>query len=591
MANRFNPQTRDASIAARLNPYGLPSRGLMGLWLPEQYDATRKAIPNAVSSIPLLPNILRAQRRLLTNTSFWSGAGTITITDNATAGPEGDTDATTFVATASNWYRGSADSTSLPAGTYTFAVEVASNSGSNESFALSPDNTTTRNVKTATTAWSWQYITFTLAAPRALSQILICSANGSPYTAANLKIRDIILFPGTVTPSGVYGLAGHMYFGQSSIDTKPVAGTGYVDLSTSGAVGLIQFQNTTTFSSGWTACCYGSKVSAGSSYYSFLSKLGSGYNTLSAMFEESGTPKQYFGTSTTKTQNSGLWEANGKGYFLYTARHDGTTNEVWINGARIIQNASAIGTPPSARDYWVGATNTTSLTCKHRIGPMALYNRPLTNAELVQVRSALSARMRRLNVATATERIYAAEGDSITGGFTYSFPQTLGANLSPWSFGANYGVTSSTLANLTSRAATVDAIIQPNRGSTKYILSVLIGANDLAGYSSTANYITDLQTYCLNRKKAGWTVIICTILPIDGGTTHNSRRATVNTDITTNWVSGGYVDAVADFAADAIMGPDNSRSVNPTYWSDTIHPSSTGQARLESIIRTTINAL
>lgn len=59
--------------------------------------------------------------------------------------------------------------------------------------------------------------------------------------------------------------------------------------------------------------------------------------------------------------------------------------------------------------------------------------------------------------------------------------------------------------------------------------------------------------------------------------------------ITSGWALGLHFDGLANFGADAIMGDNTSFADFPTYWNDGVHPSSLGQARLETIIASVIN--
>jgi hypothetical protein len=62
-------------------------------------------------------------------------------------------------------------------------------------------------------------------------------------------------------------------------------------------------------------------------------------------------------------------------------------------------------------------------------------------------------------------------------------------------------------------------------------MSVLIGANDLSGFTGSA-YTTALFSYYDSLRTAGWKVLACTVLPLGGGATaHNTARAIVNVPI------------------------------------------------------------
>lgn len=152
------------------------------------------------------------------------------------------------------------------------------------------------------------------------------------------------------------------------------------------------------------------------------------------------------------------------------------------------------------------------------------------------------------------------------------------------------------------RAAWADSSLPTNKRGKAYILFVDIGSNSFDGGVDTAaqvaNQVADIITYCAARKAAGWDkVVITTLLSrTDGGGLNNAQRNAYNPIITNSgWsgrtANGGPVDAVADFAADSIMGVDDAPTVNPTYFSDGVHPNAAGNLRLEAIMRITINGL
>src|SRR5581483_4697096 len=189
-------------------------------------------------------------------------------------------------------------------------------------------------------------------------------------------------------------------------------------------------------------------------------------------------------------------------------------------------------------------------------------------------RAALSGNM------ISAKRIYAAEGDSITvmpSGNT-GYPSSI--SFSPAAQGLNNAVSGSTISSLNSRAALLDTIIPPAQTGRKFILSVLIGHNDFVGGASTNTYLTNLAAYCDSRRAAGWKLCVCTQTPstVSGG--YSAWRATVDAEIRL-WTTGGstipgvHADAVCDFAADPVMGPDSAAG-NTSLYSDGTHPTATG---------------
>jgi lysophospholipase L1-like esterase len=126
--------------------------------------------------------------------------------------------------------------------------------------------------------------------------------------------------------------------------------------------------------------------------------------------------------------------------------------------------------------------------------------------------------------------------------------------------------------------ADVDRITATDACKPK-VVSILIGANDLGtGGFSTSTYITGLMAYADNLHAKGYVVAMGTILPRNNpaspndtfSNTFNSQRATINTAIRA--AVGTHIDAVIDYAADSLMGPD-SAPLNSTIWkSDGLHP-------------------
>lgn len=124
------------------------------------------------------------------------------------------------------------------------------------------------------------------------------------------------------------------------------------------------------------------------------------------------------------------------------------------------------------------------------------------------------------------------------------------------------------------------------------VVTVLIGANDLGGAESVDSWLASLWSYSAAVKATGAKVVICTVLPIyipsnpTYTTIHNSRRVIANAAIRA--AVGTRIDAVVDFAADPVMGPDGAARDNSLYI-DGVHPTDAtvavmdGQTRLAAI--------
>ncbi len=560
---------------------------LLGDWYAVDYDATpRPVIPNrqTVATTPVSQYLNPAPRRLFSNTQFFATFGTVTVTDDAATAPDGTNQASTLNASG-NWLLGFAPDGTYTAGTYTIAVNAKRNTGSDQQFCFTKDNTGTRSsVKTATSAWQRFSYTYTLASTTNQTSISICSIDGS--TAANLQICDLEIYPGS-SDLGPATYAGHLYTGLNAQSAVPTYAAGALDLST-GGWGVIQLAaNVTTTDSTAMACV--SKVAAGSSFHGFLSKIQA-YTDYSALVGVSLKPYSIVGGVSTEYDGAaGLWQPLDQGYHVITQRQSSGVVSLWLDDI-LLFSTSAAASSYALRDFYVGLVNSSSLPCGEKMANMALWNVALSDSEVRQGVSVLRAAASSAGLSPADARIYCAEGDSITAtGTPTSYAYLFGPNASPDILGNNFAVSASTLADLNTRATTVDAVIPPTPGTRKFILSVLIGANDLGSYvGGAAAYLTDLAAYCDARRAAGWLVCICTITP-QNNAGFNTRRGTVNTAINASWL-GVHADALANFAGDANYGQD-ADAANAAKYPDGVHPVQAGQDAFEVILRAAINGL
>lgn len=557
--------------------------GAVGMWYADEYSATpRPHVPNAMTASPVSANIYANSRRVFNNSEFWNKGG-MTIVDYAATAPDGSNDASTASGTG-GWFIGSGTNRSIPAGTYTVAVSAKRNAGTDQQFCFSQDNTATRSpVKVATSTWQRFSYTFTRASSLAINIILLCSIDGS--TAANLQICDFELFAGSADLGPVI-LAGHLYLGDTAFDTRPSYSGGVIDLST-GGWGQVQFANNIS-----TALCTTmaliSKTAAGSSYQAWLSKVQN-YGEFTAASDIGLSP--YFGIGAIRSFNGpGLWQLLGQGYHLLTHRYNGVTGELWLDDLKLF---TYTGTVPTImiKDFLCGSVSSPALNSGFKLSSMALYERALSDKEIRDSYQSLRDRALDSGIATASGyRVFCAEGDSITeaGG---SAPYLFGPNASPPILGNNFAISGSSIANLNSRAPMVDAVIpaSPLAGQ-KFVLHVLLGANDLGGGGGTglvAPFLTNLAAYLDARRAAGWKIVLGTILP-GTGSGFNTNRNLANPTLRT-WL-GVHCDAIADFAADPTIGTDAAAS-NTTYYSDGQHPAAPCYVIMEPILRAAVNGL
>lgn len=564
---------------------GLPS-GAIGIWYYDQYTASpRPLVANSATLTAVSGNIYGFSRRNFNNTALWTKQGE-TIVDSAAIAPDGSNDASTCVGTG-NWFIGSADTTSLGAGTYTLAVNAKRNTGSDQSFCFTKDNTATRSsVKTATSAWQRFSYTFTIGATN-LNTILLCSIDGS--TAANLQICDLELYSGS-SDLGPATPVGHLYLGLSALSQKPTAVTGALDFNGSNKFGGIQFPSSTSFTN-ITAVVAAKKVvtGAGSNYQSFLSDINGSYQQLTAFMEQNSSATTYFKGAV--PQLLSLWEPFNQNWHMYSMSYDGVNLKMWLDDVLVINSLQSLSAL-AAFDFFVCAVNNLNLGANYQIAASALWTRALSKAEIARTLAVLKTRLALSSLTMADIRFIVAEGDSITEGVTHStnaYPAVYNATPpNPLLMGFNNAVAGDGIAQLNARAAALDAKLPTTIGTRKFILTVLIGRNDLPAADPTT-YAASLASYCDARRAAGWKVAICTILP-STALGFNTARNAVNT-IIRGWTPGQHADALVDFGDTATTMGADAAAADTLLYQDGTHPTQLGQNDLAAEYAVIINAM
>lgn len=565
-----------------------PFADAIGVWYIDTFQSSpRSAIANAQSAEPLSANLFGGPRNEFASVlGLWDGQN-IVKADHVAVAPDGSNSASQITGTG-NWTLHQ-QNTTIPAGTYTMAASVKRAGGSDEVFAFYIANTGIRSpVKTATSAWQRFSYTFTLGAPSTTNVIGMGSSNGA--TNADLLVCDFELFAGAADLGPeTYGL--HLYPGVTGFDASAVYAAGALDMSAN-ALALLQDTDFDAYAA-ITVQALVSKVAAGSTHQAILSKLDD-YTQFTSMTEQSTTPAAYINNATPVVfgQSAGLWIALGKGFHVISCVFDGSSVQYWLDDVLAFEFPATAGAL-SIVDFVLNLTNVAPLYGGNSYaGILSLWARALSASEvracvpIQQARAALSGIS-----APRVTRFLAAEGDSITqGGYApavTSYAYDFGPNAAPVLYGRNNAVSGSTVADLVARAPELDAVIPPDTTGRKFILSVLIGANDLQGAGSVPTFLTDLAAYLDARMAAGWIVVLCTILP-QTTVGFNAKRNTANATLVT-W-AGLHCDDICDFAADPVMGPDAAAS-DVLLYPDGEHPSNVGQSNLEAVYRPVINAL
>lgn len=129
------------------------------------------------------------------------------------------------------------------------------------------------------------------------------------------------------------------------------------------------------------------------------------------------------------------------------------------------------------------------------------------------------------------------------------------------------------------------------RAGRAVVLTVLIGRNDLVGYGGgAAAYADDLARYIAVVRGAGADhVVVGTLLPSDWAAFVGPRAALNAILRKPGWAKAHGIDALADFAASPLMGPD-AAAADKSLFADGIHPTDRGYALLAPIYGAAVEA-
>ena len=142
----------------------------------------------------------------------------------------------------------------------------------------------------------------------------------------------------------------------------------------------------------------------------------------------------------------------------------------------------------------------------------------------------------------------------------------------------NLGVGGQTTQMMAADAGTeVDPLYATSRRCN--ILVCWEGTNDLIlgtapPYDARQAY-RHLAAYCKARQRAGFRVVICTVLPRGRLAAFYDARNALNAELRAHWRS--FADALADVAANMTIGADGAET-DATYYRDTVHLTAAGYA-------------
>lgn len=514
----------------------------------------------------------------------WNAFNTTTVTDNAGADPDGNATAARLQIAATGTKSRDLTIRSQAQGTYTLSLYAKSNSGSDEVLRLGVTDNGSASLGSdipITAAGGWQRITRTFTSAGAVTAVRIVNGSAAPAT-------DVLICRCQFEAGGSATAYEEPQFDlRLNGGSSPTWVTGGIRCASGQNAYAVQTAPRTlsTF-----ALYFAVKTGAWSQYQPILTTEGTTRRFYFAGTNESATANAL--TSCRFSSGSqinarmhlgrdGLWHT---GCYLY----DGTNLNLYIDDILV----ETLATTVSAQAIVPLVVNDLTVSGSFDVGYMALYTVGTHDAATRKtvtdyIRATVSARG--VSVAPGgAARLLVNEGDSISASATgwtsqsvYTAAAALGTTY-PFVVSRALAVSGNSVTNAAARTATRDAIPLPT--TTRKVLTVAFGANDLNGAGSATTFLTNLKSYCQGARAAGWYVIVGTVLAraasIGGAASIDETvRATANAEITNGANIGVFWDAVADVASDAIMGP-FSWTANATYTLDGTHPTVAGHALL-----------
>jgi len=155
----------------------------------------------------------------------------------------------------------------------------------------------------------------------------------------------------------------------------------------------------------------------------------------------------------------------------------------------------------------------------------------------------------------------------------------------------NLGVGGQTTQMMAADAAEeVDPLYAASRPAN--ILVCWEGTNDLIlgaapPYDARQAY-RHLAAYCKARQRAGFRVVVCTVLPRGRSAAFYEARNALNAELRAHWRS--FADGLADVAADKTIGADGAET-DTAYYRDTVHLTAAGYAIVAHMVTVAVERM
>lgn len=266
-------------------------------------------------------------------------------------------------------------------------------------------------------------------------------------------------------------------------------------------------------------------------------------------------------------------------YHVFVGTYDGTNIKLYIDGVQCEQKAHTIASQTMHRfmlGCFEGNNSDATNYFPGTVGMLALYTDAHTSAQVRQNTTAMRGDMacRAIQMPVPTKFI-GVEGDSLPAGlgiaqaerWSWLLLQSITPTIQQW----NDAVGGSTVATCTSRAAVFNQVI--DAGVALNLLIIELGANDMSGSDTAAQFVANLKAYCIAQKAAGWNKIaIVPVLNRGDIVGFDAKRNTANSLIAgdPDFTNGVAADAFITLSA-TIMA---AAAVNDPalFQADKVHP-------------------
>ena len=137
-----------------------------------------------------------------------------------------------------------------------------------------------------------------------------------------------------------------------------------------------------------------------------------------------------------------------------------------------------------------------------------------------------------------------------------------------------------TIADMLAEAPSeVDARYRP--AADLDLCVVLAGGGDFHDGATAADVFAGLESYCTQRRAAGFRVVVLTVLPASDPVTFEATRLAYNGMVRASWET--FADGLADIAADPRIGDTGDNLDRQFYGKDALHPNDAGNAVMAAV--------